>query len=270
MHLIFIFASTILTSHPQMVHKNGTQQLVQSTYRMDIKACLIPTPPTPGEAEYTRDGAAPNYGWKTVAQLHPSTSIAAVVSIDWTTPGIPYAVVLMVSAVAPDSISPPIQQVLEDNGASAAPIGGGGFGANTGGFGSSNGGGGGGGGGSAQQQHVATLPSTLVSAFIGKSGSNVKALCSKYGRNCKINVDKVSGQVMVSGCSDQNMPTLYNEIQQFISSGGASAAGGGNGGGGFGGGNGGGGFGGGNGGGGFGGGGGSGFGGNGGGRGRRR
>lgn len=198
---------------------------------MDIKACLIPTPPGQGEAEYTRDGNQPNYGWKTVAQLHPSTSIAAVISIDWTAPGIPYAVVIMVSAVAADSFSEPIKEVLEDN----AIVGGGatgGFGspaASTGGFGGGMGGGGGGGGGSAQQQHMAVLPMAMISAFIGTRGANVNKMRAKYGRNCKINVDKATGNVMVSGCSDSNLQALYNEIQAFIQTGGTGGGGGGGG-----------------------------------------
>jgi uncharacterized membrane protein YgcG len=64
-----------------------------------------------------------------------------------------------------------------------------------------------------------------ISSFIGKAGVNVKALSAKYGRSCRIQVDKDTGSVTATNCND---PTgLYHEVQAFIKSGGGDFGGGG-------------------------------------------
>ena len=79
-------------------------------------------------------------------------------------------------------------------------------------------------------QVIAVMPQHLSGLFIGKGGSNVKALGAKYG-NCKISVDQATGNVTVSSnCT--NPQGIYREVQEFITKNGGTAPPGGGGGGG--------------------------------------
>jgi len=200
---------------------SGYEALGVSNMRMDVRACLIDAP---GMPPGSTDGTVSNYTWKTVGRLHPTQCLVSFISVDWVPPELPYAVVVMIEAVSADSPAEPVQNMLEDIAVAGAPAP---FGAPAPGFGQS---------GAVQsgsaQTHIANLPLSLVGAFIGAGGANVKALGAKYG-NCKIAVQKESGRVMVSGCSD--IDRLHAEVMAFMKAavdGGGGGRGGGGGGGG--------------------------------------
>lgn len=148
---------------------------------MDVRACLLPSAPAAGTAQYAMDGACPDFGWKTVCQLQPARAVSAVVSLNWAPFSLAHAVVLMVAAVAGDSAPAfPVQTALND-GAVAPGSPGGPVSSGAAAYGAPSG---------APTQaphgtHIANMPQSLISAFIGPQGRNVKAMCQQHG-NCKV------------------------------------------------------------------------------------
>jgi hypothetical protein len=176
---------------------DGIQALGPQGAKMDVLACIKPT-------AGAVDGEEP-FTWKKVAELHPTLSLVAIISLDWHAQGIPEGVVLMLSAVAQGSADVLIRtSMLDEATPSSAP------------FAAANQGGG---AAASPGVHIATLPMNMISAFIGTKGANVKELSRRYGQSCRINVEKSNGMVTTTDCNNEGQ--LYEEIQAFIANGAA-------------------------------------------------